>query len=195
MLRRADGSAFPAELDSGVVRSADGAELSYVIFRDVTERHWMEDGLRRSNRALRLLTLCNEAMVRATTQQALLSAVCEAMVATGGYRMCWVGMIEHDGSEVLRPVAHAGHEDGYLAVAEVVWSDAALAQDPAAAAVRTGKVVVHRDLEGDPTLAPWKDAAAARGYRACAALPLVFDGRPIGAMTFYSGQTEVAGRP
>ena len=29
--------------------------------------------------------------------------------------MAWVGQVENDGSKTVRPVAHAGYEEGYLA--------------------------------------------------------------------------------
>ncbi len=108
--RRPDGSTFPVELTTGFIPSGEGAPFSYVMFRDITVRRRSEESLRRSNRALRLVTLCNEALVRATTEAWLFAEVCKTMVEAGGYRMCWVGLAEprapvasHDsGSDPIR---------------------------------------------------------------------------------------------
>ncbi len=189
-LRRPDGTTFPAEFTSGLLPSSDGAPLSYVIFRDASERHRAEAALRRSHRALRLLSRCNEAVVRATSESALLGEICTAMVEIGGYRMCWVGLAEHDERRTVRPVAHAGHEDGYLATMDIVWSDAAPGRGPSGTAIRTGQPAIGRDFETDPGLAPWREEARRRGYRSSSALPLVLGSERIGVITMYSTERE-----
>jgi hypothetical protein len=71
-----------------------------------------EEALERVRRTLLVLTRCNEAILRATSEQALFVDVCREIIEAGGYRMCWVGVAEHDERRTVRPVAHAGHEDG-----------------------------------------------------------------------------------
>jgi PAS domain S-box-containing protein len=47
LLRRADGSVFPAEVTSAVLPAADGETYTCVLFRDATERHRAQEALRR----------------------------------------------------------------------------------------------------------------------------------------------------
>jgi len=92
--------------------------------RDITERKHAENELRNINRALRLTSLCNQEMVRATDESALLQAICKIAVEHGGYRMAWVGFAEQDETKSVRPAAHAGFDDGYLDAANITWADA-----------------------------------------------------------------------
>ncbi len=188
--RRRDGSTFPVELTSGLLPAGEGAPVSFVMFRDITERRRTEARLRRSNRALRLVIVCNEALVRATTEEGLFAEVCKAMVETGGYRMCWVGLAERDERQTVRPVSHAGHDDGYLATLDLVWSDTLRGRGPTGTAVRTGRTIIGHDFAVDPELAPWRDEALRRGYRSSTALPLVHAGERLGVLTMYAGDVE-----
>ena len=189
--RRPDGTTFPADFTSGSLQGAPGDEPhSYLIFRDASGRHHAEAARRRTNRALRLLTLCNEAVARAQSEGALLAEVCRIMVEAGGHRMCWAGLAEEDERLSIRPVAHAGHEDGYLATLDLSWADGADGRGPTGTAVRTGRPVVNTDFATDPTVAAWRQAALARGYRTSSALPLLHEGRRLGVLTLYSERLE-----
>lgn len=87
-LKRGSGERFTAQVSSGAL----GDGLLYVIFRDVTARRVDEERLRRSNRALLLVSRCNEALVRAESERELYDLVCRGIVEAGGYAMCWVGL-------------------------------------------------------------------------------------------------------
>src|SRR5262249_48106100 len=52
--------------------------------------------LRRANRAMRAISCCNQALIRATDEGDLLREVCRIIVEVAGYRLCWVGYTEHD---------------------------------------------------------------------------------------------------
>ena len=86
--------------------------------RDATERKKAEEELLRLNRELRAISECNQVIVRATDEQALFKDVCRIMCEVVGYRMAWVGLVEHDDAKSVRPVAWGGAEDGYLADGE-----------------------------------------------------------------------------
>ncbi|MBI1949517.1 MAG: PAS domain S-box protein [Deltaproteobacteria bacterium] len=186
-----DGKALPVEFSTGLLPSTpDDGEIGYAIFRDVSERRRADEQLRRATRALRLLARCHHAAACATTEHELFAAVCDAVVEVGGYRMCWVGLAEQDPAGTLRQAAHAGHEDGYLAEAGIVWADVPRGQCPCGTAARTGTPVAGSDFANDAQLAPWKTAAAARGYRSVMALPLFHGGERIGVLGAYSTRNE-----
>jgi PAS domain S-box-containing protein len=150
-----------------------------------------EEALERARRTLRVLTRCNEAILRATSEEALFSDVCREIVEAGGYRMCWVGVAENDERRTVRPVAHAGHEDGYLRNLDIVWADAPLGRGPTGTSVREGRMVVGRDFASDATLAPWRAEALRRGYVSSTAIPIAYDGQRVGVLSIYSGNFEV----
>ncbi len=53
-------------------------------FRDITERKQAELALRRVNRALKVTSDCNQVLIRATEETALLNDVCRVLVSVGG---------------------------------------------------------------------------------------------------------------
>ncbi len=142
---------------------------------------------------LLMVTRCNEAILRASTEHRLFEEVCRVIVETGGYRMCWVGVAETDERRTIRPVAHAGHEDGYLSTIDVVWADVPQGRGPTGSAARDGRVVVGRDFATEPSLAPWKGEALRRGYTSSTALPITYGGERVGVLTMYSGDVRVFG--
>ncbi len=188
--RRADGSVMAAEVTSVIVPGSDGGRYTYIMFRDVSDHHRTQEAVRRTTRALMTLGKCNEALVRAGDEQALFQEVCRTIVEEGGYRMCWAGLAEHDERRTIRPVASAGHDEGYVAAIDVVWADGDRGRGPTGRAVRSRKPVIGIDFLTDPTLADWREAALARGYRSAAALPLVAEDACLGILTIYAGEPD-----
>ncbi len=157
-------------------------------FRDITERKWAESELRNVNRALLLTCQCNQEIVRATDESALLQAICRIAVEHGGYRLAWVGFAEQDEGRSVRPVAQAGFDEGYLDTVKITWADTERGHGPTGATIRTGKPVLARDISTDPVFDPWRAAAIQRGYASSIALPLLDEGRCFGALTMYAGE-------
>jgi PAS domain S-box-containing protein len=183
--RRKDSSEFPLEARLGPIETVEGPVFS-CGFRDITARKRAEEELRRVNRALRTLSECNQAVVRAEGESELLHAICQILVEEGGYRLAWVGYAEHDEAKTVRPVAQAGHEDGYLALANIEWGDTERGRGPTGTAIRTGQPYVAHNFKIDPLFAPWVTEATRRGYASSIALPMVLDGQPLGALMLYS---------
>ncbi|MBK7715442.1 MAG: PAS domain S-box protein [Gemmatimonadetes bacterium] len=141
----------------------------------------------RTNRALRMLSDSNQALIRATDEAELLQQICRIAVERGGYRMAWVGLVGKDPARRVEPVAHAGFEEGYLATAGQVWGEGGSTGGPAAEALATGAVAITHDIPSDPAFGPRRETAKARGYRSAIALPLR-DGEepPFGVFKIYS---------
>jgi diguanylate cyclase (GGDEF)-like protein len=144
--------------------------------------------LARLARTSRVLSLANQALVRATDEGTLLDDVCRLLVGAGGYRMAWVGFAQHDSSRSIRPVAQFGDSTGYLDHIRISWDDGALGAGPTGTAVRTQSTQINQNFRTNPRMAPWREAALAAGFQSSAALPLVNDGQAVGALTLYSGE-------
>jgi putative nucleotidyltransferase with HDIG domain len=146
--------------------------------------------LLRINRAYAVLSRCNRSLIRAESEDALQSEVCNVLVETGGFRMCWVGVAEEGGDKRVRPVAYAGFNDGYLEAAQVSWADSERGHGPTGTAIRTGEPQVNQDYLTNPRMEPWRVEAVKRGFRSSAAFPLTDRGRVFGSLTIYSQEAN-----
>jgi signal transduction histidine kinase/DNA-binding response OmpR family regulator len=159
--------------------------------REIAERVRTEELLRKSNRAYKALSECNQALVHATKEVELLEEVCRIIVEDCGYHLVWVGFAEHDQAKTVRPVAQTGYEQGYLDAVNVTWADDERGHGPIGTAIRTGKPVVHRDVLANPDYAPWHTEASERGYASFAALPLLTSKeKAIGVLNVYATQPD-----
>lgn len=144
----------------------------------------------KKDRALRMLSDINQALIHATASDALLQTVCRIVTETGGYLMAWVGFKEEDEAKTVRPVAQAGFGTDYLTSASVTWANDARGRGPTGTAIRTGKTQIVRDIPNDPAMAPWRQAALERGYKSSVALPLSLEGKTFGTLNIYAAGTD-----
>ncbi len=165
-------------------------ETAAYLLETVIKRMRVEEERRRANRALRVLSRCSEAFVRATDETALMKEICRLVVEEGGYRLAWVGFAEEDATKTVRPAAHVGFEDGYLEAVTITWDDSETGRGPTGTAIRTGQPVVVRDVLTDPAYAPWREEATRRGYASSIALPLIAGGRTFGALNIYAAEPD-----
>jgi len=133
---------------------------------------------------------CNLALLRATGESELLHSICRILVEVGGFRMVWVGYSQNDAEKTIRPVAHAGHENGYLAAVAATWADDERGQGPAGTALRTGKPAWAKNIREEKSFAPWRERAIAHGYASSLALPLASDANTFGVLSLYSAETD-----
>ena len=187
----ADGQELFVQVIKSPLRDAQG-QITGVqgVFWDITARKRAENELRRVNRALRTVSECNQAMVRARDEATLLADMCRLLVEHGGYRMSWIGLAEQDEAKSVRPVAKSGYDVGYLAAINVTWADTERGRGPTGTAIRTGQPVIVRNILTDSAFEPWRQAAIQHGYAATAALPLKRDDRVLGALGVYSAEPD-----
>jgi signal transduction histidine kinase len=143
-----------------------------------------------TSRMFRMVSACNETVVRATDEADLMTEICKIAVDIGGYRMAWVGFADDDAERNVRPVAATGFEAGYLGQAKISWADNERGRGPTGTAIRTGRPQIGRDFLTDPKLAPWRMLAISRGFRSSVALPLAHGERVFGALNIYAAEPE-----
>ena len=154
--------------------AADGREFLIGVIRDITERKCAEETLLKLNRKLRAISNCNGALIWAVDESSLLSEVCRIICDEAGYRMAWVGFVDHNPKKTLRPVAWAGCDSDYIARIKLTWADdSEFGQGPAESAIRSGKIIHVQDSTTDPHMARWRESAVQHGYKSCLALPLM----------------------
>ena len=160
---------------------------------DLSSRKQLERDLERLNRALRMLTACNELLIRATDEHDLLTAVCELIVTIGGYSMAYVAFALQDKARSILPVAHAG-DPSYLAGLALSWSEhLPLGRGPAGRTIRSGAATFVNDILIDPVFAPWRENATRHGFRAYVSLPLRDQSGTFGLLALFSKKVLTVG--
>lgn len=173
-----------------LISSAQGKRL-HATHLDITARKQAEREQQRLNRALRLLSDGNMAVVRARDEQQLLEQLCRLVVESGGYLMAWVGVAEQDADKSVRPVAQSGYEEGYLKSIRISWDgDREDGWGPTGTAIRLGSTQVNQNCSSNPRMAPWREASLQRGYQSSLALPLISDYQVLGALTLYAAEPD-----
>ncbi len=157
---------------------------------EISARKAAEAALVAVNRSLRVLSACDAAVTRATDEIELLQRICDLLVDVGGYRFAWVGYAEHDQHKRVRPVAHAGHDAGYLARLKITWDESPHGGGPTGRAIRSGRPQCTRRIDREAGFEPWRSESLARGYASSLAIPLTVGDARIGALNIYSGTPD-----
>ncbi len=150
-----------------------------------------EQELIRAKRALKTLSSCHRAMIRSMNKEDLLQDICRIIVEKGGYSMAWVGLAADDKKKGIKVLAKSGNYDGYFENIDLNWSKGRDGHCPEGSAIRTGKPYVVRDILSNPEVMPWRGEALKQGFSSVVSLPLTSNGRPFGALSIYSDETDV----
>ncbi|MFB6070016.1 MAG: PAS domain S-box protein [Halanaeroarchaeum sp.] len=193
-LYAADGTIRWVQETTKVV-GRDGGPARYLGYLvDVTDRIERERTLERQRATLKRiqqitenLRPLNRALGRVTTRAEIESVVCEQLAETDTYCLAWYGEFDPV-EERITPQSWAGFDDGYLDGIEVTVGDEETARGPAGRAIATGTVQTSRRIDTDPTFEPWRDEAAARGYRSAAAIPVRTEQTVYGVVGLYSNR-------
>ena len=146
-------------------------------------------GEREAGRVARVyatLSMAYEAIVRIRERLPLLAEVCRVLCEQGGLRMAWVGEVDDHGWIV--PVARAGAVNGYLDEIRISVLEVPEGRGPAGTAARERQNIFVADITTDARMAPWRQAALARGYLSSAAFPLLVDDRCVAVLTAYASE-------
>jgi PAS domain S-box-containing protein len=184
--QRKDGSRFISHVSIRPLRSEAGDLLGFSsISRDITEEKNSQNKIFHLNRLYALLSRVNTTIVRTLEQEDLFSEICRTVVEEGKFVMAWIGLVDREKNRVT-PVAWHGKVDGYLENLTITLDDSPLGQGPIGTIMKTGTNFVCNDIEHNPYMKPWRDAALKREYRSMAAFPIRLDGQIHGTLAIYS---------
>ena len=188
-LRRADGEYRWWLIRGEPQKDAEGKVLKWFgTCTDIDALKNAEIQVTSANRALKMLSACNEALIHVEAEDTLLRQICQIAVEVGGYRMAWVGYAQSDVSRSIRPMSWAGAEEGYLTeIQQSLREDDFSGQGPVGRAIRENQIVLCEDIEAVSSF-HWVEAARKRGYGGVICLPLSSDERVFGVLSLYSSQ-------
>lgn len=155
--------------------------VSYLVpsGHDVTER-------RAAERALTMLRVCNQSLIKAQDETTLLKNVCQLIVDVGGYPMAWVGYAQHDQAKTIKVMAHAGEDHGLLSSSIITWAeDDPRGQGASGQCIRSGEAVICEDVRKEKSLYI-RELAKNSGFSGGIALPLRIENQVFGILTIAS---------
>jgi PAS domain S-box-containing protein len=187
------GKLIPVLLSLALMKDKDGKiEGIILVAKDITRRKKTEKSLQRLNRALRMLSECNQTLIRAEEETQFLEDICRIIVEIGGYEGVWVGFMEDNKEKAIRPVAQVGFSKEDLEKLKISWADIPEGQGPAGKAIRTQRIQIMRSPNRTIYLNVFLgEKAAQEGYSGSISLPLVSGDKSFGVLNIYSKELDV----
>ncbi|MDP3239469.1 MAG: GAF domain-containing protein [Reyranella sp.] len=189
VVRRKDGSTFPAEVRISSFE-LEGQAYRQAIGVDISARVRLEQEVLRLARVKRSLQAATSILLRARSEAEMFDQICTALVEFGDYRMVAIAVPGDDPADRIRFPVFAGHEDGYLAQAQLIRDAQTTDKGPLVGAIKTGTVQINQDFESNPKTRPWREDALRHGYRSSIVLPLRRQGTVAAALTIYAAEPQ-----
>lgn len=183
-----DGRRIDVTISVSPVLDVDGHLVGACeVLRDVSAEIRKERELQRMGRLYEALRRINHSTAATDDRDELLHDICRILVDAGGLEMAWVGWADMS-TGLLKPVAQAGDEHGYLDSITVSIEDRPEGRGPSGLAFRSGRPYISNDMLGDPATVPWRPELRRRGFAASAALPIRRDGAVCAVLSVYANQ-------
>ncbi len=142
------------------------------------------------NRVLKILSETNQALIYSNDEKSLLDKVCFILTNYGGYQSVWIGFSEENEEKMIIPVSYAGFESGYLDSFNLTWAENERGRGPEAVSIRTGEIIIKRNIITDLDMVLWREDALKHGYQAVISLPLINKNKRLGVINIYSDKLE-----
>jgi len=188
MLRK-DGSTFPALIYTNVIYKEGQPTGIRGIVINITEQKTAEEKLSHAARLYSLLSQINQAIVRTECLDELFQTICQVAIQYGRFRMAWIGL-PYDDDDIVKPVAFAGFEDGYLNEISVIRELGVKSKGPVSTAYRDGNVITSSDISTDVNMLLWRDEAIKRGYKSMASVPLKRRDKILATLNLYASEKD-----
>ena len=189
-----NGEEFWLEMEIVPIADSTGWYTHWVaVERDISTRKKDEIEMLRLNRALRMLSACNEVLPRATDEQSFINEICKITVEIGGYRMAWVGFAEDGATKSIAPVGTYGHQGNFLEKLNLSWSATnPRGKGPGGRTIRSKKTIIVDDIANNPFY-PAKQLAKDHGFLSLISLPLIEGNRCFGLLAMYAAEVRKIG--
>jgi PAS domain S-box-containing protein len=159
---------------------------------DITERKKMEENIKKITRSFKMLSEANLLLSTADSELELFQKLCNTIVETGGYRLAWLGLVQHDEEKSVIPVAHAGFEEGYIESLNVKWANTERGQGPTGTCVRTKTYFIAKNILTDPRYLPWRETVNKHGgLISSISMPIMIENDVIATLSIYSVEDDI----
>ncbi|HTH95571.1 MAG TPA: EAL domain-containing protein [Rhodocyclaceae bacterium] len=169
-------------------------ELARAFDELTLARHSAEEAQLRLNRALRVLSDCNQTLIHADNEAKLLQDICTLIFTSGGYPFVWIGYVDPTGQDkIIHPMAKAGSGAQILETLVLSMDETAHPCELSYLTLQTGERQVCQEIIGDPMFGVWQDIALAYNYHSGISLPLKNEQITFGILNIYAHERDAFG--
>ncbi|QLD88828.1 GAF domain-containing protein [Natronomonas salina] len=151
--------------------------------RELAARNRQLESLNRTNELIREI---DQALVQATTREAIEQAVCDLLTQEDRFAFAWIGEPADGDRDEVQPRTRGGRDGGYLEA--VSLSVDAETPAPSMSTLTTGEVTLAPNVAADLRGAPWRKAALARDLQSAISVPLQYNDISYGVLTVFAAE-------
>lgn len=189
---RKDGTIIYADVNTAKA-VIDGRECAVGFFTDITKRRQDEEKIRNLYEFQTTIREINQHLLRIKNEPELFQVVCDWLIELRDIRFVWIGLTEK-GDSKIKPVSHAGFEEGYLDLVQMIHNDSEIDICPTREAIKVKHHVVINDIETSNLFTSrLKKEALKSGFVSSIILPFLHEGEVVGTLSLYSGGKDAFG--
>ena len=186
-IRRSDGAVRWLSVKGRALHEDGSPRHIMGVVQDITERRRHENRISTLARLYAVRSGVNAAIVRTRDVETLYADVCRIVAEAGSFPLVWIGLRR---DQKVIPQASWGPGSEYVKKIRVEVQGP-LGSGPTGTSIRENRAVINEDFTTNSAAAPWREMALHYGFRASAAFPLRRQGKPVGALTLYAGESNV----
>lgn len=164
-------------------------EILFGICQDITRRKAAEERNQYLARLYATLSQVNQTIVRKTDRPSLFEAICKVAIDFGGFQLAWIGLLGNQPGEVI-PLAVHGKDGVKFPFATINIQTESFKSGLIAQAIQSAQVQSSPDIQTDPRMVHWREAAARDHYHSAAAVPLRQNGQVVGVLNLYAAEED-----
>ncbi|MEI8273401.1 MAG: PAS domain S-box protein [Paludibacter sp.] len=186
---RKDGSEFPALVFiSPIIKDNCPIGIRGVVV-DITEQKNAEAKIARTARLYAFQSQINQAVISSKNQENLFQTICQVAVQYGGFKMSWISVYDEI-EKKLKPVCHAGFNDGYIESLNITPGDKETGRGPTGLSYHEDRVIFCNDIATDDMMKLWREGALKRGYKSSFATPISRNKKSYATFTLYASEKD-----
>lgn len=163
------------------------------ISRDITDQKQAETEIIKLNRIYSVLSNINQAVVRITDLNLLLSEVCRIAIENGKFCFVWIGLINLT-DQSFCVSATSGYTSDFFDENNIELNNELRKDGPIGKMIRSGYYFISNDVASDDNMTSWREEANKIGYKSVASFPIVIQKVVRGTINIYSNEVEFFNR-
>ncbi|MHB8581446.1 MAG: PAS domain S-box protein [Ignavibacteriaceae bacterium] len=147
--------------------------------------------LYRTNRALKAISDCNQAIIHFDKEGELYSKVCKIIVDAEGYLFSVIGLKIYDENKSIKIIASSGVSEEILNKVNFTWGNDGSPFCPVGNTIREGRLHTINDVAKEGNEIPYIEYAKVLGINSILSLPLIINSDTYGVLTIFSTESNM----